>query len=82
MVDFTIPNAVVLSTWMGVEGCGWPNLCRVSLKILNSIAFMNSAPSSASAADAATNFKMVQLVRMAPLRKIGPPSFGIDPRKK
>ena len=75
MVVFIIPTAVVLSTWMGVGGCAWPNSSRVSRKILTSIAFMNSAPNSTSAADAATNFKMVQLVRMAPLRKIGQQSF-------
>ena len=43
---------------------------------------MNSALNYASAADAATTFKMVQLVRMAPFRKIGQPSFGMEPRKK
>ena len=43
---------------------------------------MNNAPSSASAADAATNFKMVHRVKMAPSSQIASPSFGIHPRKK
>ena len=43
---------------------------------------MNSALNYASAADAATTFKMVQSVRMAPFKKIGQLSFGMDPRNK
>ena len=66
---------------MGVGGCRWPSLCRASHNVFTSNAFRNSAPSSASAADAATHFKMAQLVKIAPLREIGYSSFGMDPRK-
>ena len=43
---------------------------------------MNNAHSSASAADAATNFRMVHRVKIAPFSPITSPSFGIYPRKK
>jgi hypothetical protein len=42
----------------------------------------NSAPSSASAADAATSLRMVQVIWIAPLIIIGSASHGIPPRKK
>ena len=41
-----------------------------------------NAPSSASAADAATNLRMVHSVKKAPLRRMGSPSRGVQPRKK
>lgn len=47
-----------------------------------SLALTKRAPSSASAADAATNFKMVLTTWMAPLRRIGMLSLGTQPRKK
>ena len=64
-----MPTAVVLSTWMGVGGCGWPILAKVSLMTLPSFMFMNSAPNSASAANDAAIFRIVLRVQMAPLRK-------------
>ena len=44
-------------------------------------ALRNSAPSSASAAEAATNFKMVHSTCIAPLILMGFPSRGREPRK-
>ena len=63
-------------------GCGCPNSCNISRITFASWAFKNSAPSSASAADAATNFSIEHVIIMFPLRKIGSPSFGKLPRKK
>ena len=57
---FTIPTVVELSMWIGVGGWGCPSSSRVSLIIFASFAFRNNAPSYASAALAATNFKRVQ----------------------
>lgn len=68
--------------WIGVGGCGWPSSLRVSLIILASLALRNRAPSSASAADDATNFRMVHKMAMAPLSLMGSPSRGMLPRKK
>ena len=45
-------------------------------------AFKNSAPNSASAADAATNFSIVQRVKIAPLRRMGSLACGVHPRNK
>ena len=42
---------------------------------------MNNAPSSASAADAAANFRMVHRVKIAPFSRVALPSLGIHPRK-
>ena len=81
-VLFTIPTHVLLSMWMGVGGCGWPNSWRVSLIIFASWALKNKAPNSASAAEAATNFKMVQSTWIAPLILMGWLSWGMSARKK
>ena len=81
-MEFTIPTVVVLSMWIGVEGCGWPSSARVMRRIFASWAFRNKAPSSASAAEAATSLRIVQLMWTAPLRKMGSLSTGIDPKKK
>ena len=45
--------AVALLQWIGVGGCGCPSSYKLSLTMLDSFAFMNSAPSSSSAANAA-----------------------------
>ena len=82
MVLFAMPAAVALSQWTGVAGWGWPNSSRISLIILPSLQFKNNAPSSASAAEDASNFRIVQRVKSASLRRIGSPSFGSYPRKK
>ena len=68
-----MPTAVLLSQWMGVGGLGWPISSKVSRIIFAFIALRKNAPSSASAAEAATHLRMVQLVRMTPLRRMGHP---------
>ena len=50
--------------------------------ILSYFAFRKSAPSSASADDAATNFSMCHRLSIASLRCMGCLSFGFHPRKK
>ena len=50
--------------------------------VFASMALRKRAPSYALAVDAANIFRMVQLVRMALYRRIGNPSWGVDPRKK
>ena len=77
-----MPTAVVLSTWTGVAGFLWTSSSRVRRIILASIALRKSDPSSSSAADATTHFKMQHCVRMAPLSQIGHLSLGMEPRKK
>ena len=59
-VLFAMPAAVALSQCMGVDGCGWPSSSSVSLIIFASFVFKNIAPNSASAADAATNLRIMQ----------------------
>ena len=49
-------------------------------QIVISNALRNSAPSSILAANAATHFKVVQLVKIASFGEIGQASFGIEPR--
>ena len=61
MVLFTIPTVVVLSMCIGVDGCGCPSSARTSRNTFASCAFRKSAPSSASAVDAATSFRMVDV---------------------
>ena len=79
---FAMPAAVALSQCMGVGGCGWPSSSSVSLMIFASFAFNNIAPNSASAADAATNLRILQSVRIGPFRRMGCLSSGSQPRKK
>ena len=66
-----MPVALDLSQWIGVEGWGFPSSRNVSLTIFASFAFKNSATNYSSAADAATNFSIVQRVKIAPLRWMG-----------
>ena len=65
-----------------VGGCGCPSSCSISLITFASWAFKNSAPSSASAADAATSFSIKQVIIILPFKTMGSPSFGKLPRKK
>ena len=74
--------AVALSQCMGVGGCGWPDSSIVSLMIFASFAFKKIAPNSDSAADAATNLKIVHSVSIGPFRRMGRSSSGSQPRKK
>jgi hypothetical protein len=82
MVLLTKSTVVVLSMCIGVGGCGWPSLARISRKTFASCAFKKSAPSSASAAEAAMSLRMVHVTWIAPLSLIGSPSGGKLPRKK
>ena len=50
--------------------------------LLDSFSFKNSAPNSASAADAATNMSIWHRVNITPLRWIGCLSCGVHPRNK
>ena len=77
-----MPTTVVLSMCIGVGGCGWPSSCNVIRITCASFAFRNRDPSSASAAEAATNLRMLQREWIGPLRLIGFPLIGSDPRKK
>ena len=67
---------------MEVGGCRWLSSANVSLMVRPSFIFMNSAPNSASAADDATNLKMVYKVKITPLSVMGYPSLDSEPRKK
>ena len=82
IVLFTIPTAVVLSTWIGVGGWEWPSSWSIKGMICDSRVLMKSAPNSASAADAATSFSMVHVMAMLPLSLIFYPWHGMLPRKK
>ena len=82
MVLFAIPMAVALSQCAGIFGCGWPRSSRVALKIILSWQLRNSAPSSASAADATTNLNIEHSIWKAPFNLMGSPSFGSVPMKK
>ncbi len=82
MVFVAIPTAVALSQCTGIFGCGWPRSSRVVLKIIPSWQFRNSAPSSASAADATTNCNIEYSVWKAPFNLMGSPFLGNEPMKK
>ena len=57
-----MPTAVVLSTWIGVGGCGCPNAWSVIRNTLASCALRKRAPSSASAAEAATSLRIAHVM--------------------
>ncbi len=50
-------------------------------KILPSFMFKNNTPNSAAAANAAMNFRMMERMWKAPLRRMGSSSFGSHPIK-
>ena len=58
-VLFAMSASIELFQCMGVDGCGWPSSSSVSLMIFASFAFKKIAPNSDSAADAATNLRIV-----------------------
>ena len=62
MVLLEMPAAVAFSQLMVFSGCGWPSSDNVSLMVRPYFTFMSSAPNSASAADDATHFNIVQRV--------------------
>ena len=82
VVPLEMPAAVLLSQWMSVGGCGWPSSSNVNLMMRPSFTFIKSAPNSTSAADDATNFKMMQRLKIVPLIVMGYPSLGNEQRKK
>ncbi len=82
MVLLTMLTAVLLSTWMVVNDCGFPNSVRMIRMTFAFWELSNKAPSSASAADAVTSFKIAQVMKMLPFSLIGSPSFDKLPRKK
>ena len=45
---------------IGVAGCGWPNLARISQKTLASFVLRNNAPTLASVADAAASLRKIR----------------------
>ena len=81
-VLFMMLAAVALSQCMGLGSCGWPSSSSVSLMIFAYFSFKNIAPNSASAADAATKFRIVQSVWIGPFRRMGRLLSGSQPRKK
>ena len=67
MALLAIPEAVELSVWTGVAGCGRLMSLSVCRRIRPSFMLLNNAPSSASDADAATCRRMPVGLRIAPL---------------
>ena len=70
-VTFEMPVAVLLLQWIGVGDCGYPISYNVSIMILASFAFKNSAPSYASAANAATNLSIWNSENITPFKWMG-----------
>ena len=77
-----MPTDVVLSMWMGVGGCGWPNLWRVILVFFASCVLRKNYPRSASAADATTSLRIAQVMWIFLFNRMDFPSIGMLPRKK
>ena len=77
-----MPTVVALSQCIGVFGCGCPISSRVSRKIIPSWQARKRAPSSASAAEATTNFRILHREKNAPFNFIGLLSMGREPMKK
>ena len=67
---------------MGISGWEWTISNNVDKMVHTSFTFMNIALKYVSAADDATNFKMVQRVKIAPLSVMSSPSLGTEPRNK
>ena len=82
MVPLEVTDAVALLQWMRFGGCGWLSSTNGSGIMHPSFTLMKRAPKSASAADDATNFKMVQRTKFWPLSVLGYPSLGNKPRNK
>ena len=79
---FTIPTAVELSMWIGMGGCVCPSSDKINRTTFDSCMLRKYTPSSASAADAATNLRVSHVNKLFPLSLIGFPSTGRLPRKK
>ena len=63
----TDPNAVVLSVWIGVDGCLWPISSTVFHAGIACCELIYSAPISASAAEVITFFMMFAMFNTDPL---------------
>lgn len=77
-----MPMAVVLSTWMDVAGCGWPDSCDARPSIFTSCALRNSAPNYVSTANAATSFNVEHVMCTLSFSRSGSLFLGRLPRKK
>ena len=64
-VLFAKPTAVVLSTCIGVAGCGWPISCSIWRIGRDSCALVKVAPISTLAAEARTLFRMREMTYIA-----------------
>jgi hypothetical protein len=71
MVPLMYPVAVVLSVSIGVGGCLCPNSSNVVLRTAPSLAFIETAPISASAAYDITWLRTLLMIKIAPF-----PAFG------
>ena len=67
MLSFAMPQAVELSTKMGVAGCGCPISCSMVRRMTASFMLVNRPPVSASAAEETTTFITPVGVRIGPL---------------
>ena len=65
---FTTPDAVELSDWIGEGGCDHPISLSACRRGIISLAVTNNAPSSASAAEERTNFKIWAMLRKVPFQ--------------
>ena len=59
MVPFEIPEDVVLSVHTFIMGCGWTISSNAFRRIMTSLPVTKNPPVSASASEAATNFKIL-----------------------
>ena len=62
-------TAVVLSTWIGVGGCGWPISSRQMRRGMASLAERKAEPISASAAELITFFMILESTWITPLER-------------
>lgn len=83
-LSFANPAAVELLQWIGVSGLGHPISSRMRQIVLLSLVLTKTkrAPSSASAAEVATNLRRDERTWIGPLEFIGCLLWGSYPRKK
>jgi hypothetical protein len=67
IVPLLYPVAVVLSVYNGVGGCGCPNSSNVVQRIAPYLAFIKTAPISASAVEDTPCLRTVLMIKIAPL---------------
>ena len=78
IVLFAMPQAVELSTWTGVGGCGCPISSKAVRNAVASFMLVNSPAVSASAADETTTLMTPVGVKMGALMKLS----VLFPKKK